>query len=895
VPDHAKKSDRLKAALADRYRIERELGVGGMATVYLAEDLKHKRKVAIKVLRPDLAATLGPERFLREIEIAAQLQHPNILPLLDSGEADSFLYYVMPYIEGQSLRDKIAKEGELPIGEAVRVLRDVVDALTAAHAHGVVHRDIKPENILLSGRHALVTDFGVAKAVSEATGRAQLTTAGVALGTPAYMAPEQASADPHLDHRVDIYAVGAVAYELFTGRPVFMGTTPQMVLAAHVTEAPQPVTKRRETVPRALESAVMRCLEKKPADRWQSAEELLPQFEALATPRGGMTPTDTRPVRTAMSRSRGLRIGVAAAVVIAVIGAVLLFPRGPGGGFDPNRVLVLAYLDESRLEESKALGRMAQDYIIQVLTDAGFAEVVDPLTALAVSQNVAAAGMAAGPGAMLALAAEAGAGTVVSGTYYAEGDSLHIQTRISDARDGRLLGTVGPIVGSGGAPRELVARLGQEVVVALAPLLDRELGSWEPAAQPATYDAYEAYSEGLEAYMRDDSDAEVARHFERAAAADPTFSRAILWAAQSYFLLRLYSHNVSYGAKAESLLAPLVESRGQLSRYERCRLDFVTAMGEWDNPAMYDAARCMARAAPGSDDARREVALTALRLNRPREAIELLRELDPDRGLMRQWQAYWEYLTEAYHMASDYEAELEAARQGRQRFPENGGIHRAEVRALAALGHLDDVAAHIEATRSSPFRETLGGYLALVAISLRAHGHRATAPEFFDESIAWYQSRPFDPEACSATRCWLGLWGLPLRAGLAWVLYQAERWDDVLPLAHELAEAYPHNVNYLALLGQEAAARGDREKALRISEELRLCDRRRCTGFGWPAAPTVHRAGIAALLGDRDGAVALLRQVLGVNFFYGSWLHNDVTFASLHDYPPFQELIRPKG
>jgi len=317
--------DRLKTALADRYTIEREIGSGGMATVYLAEDLKHHRQVAIKVLRPDLAATLGPERFLREIEIAAKLQHPHILPLLDSGEADSFLYYVMPFVEGQSLRDKLAKEGELPIGDAVRILRDVVDALTEAHAHGVVHRDIKPENILLRGRHALVTDFGVAKAVSEATGREKLTTAGVALGTPAYMAPEQAAADPHLDHRVDIYAVGAVAYELLTGRPVFMGTTPQMILSAHVTETPEPVTKHRDTVPTALESVVMRCLEKKPADRFQSAEELLPQLEALTTPSGGVTPTDTQPLTATRARRRWLLPGVLAVAVAVVVGSYFTF------------------------------------------------------------------------------------------------------------------------------------------------------------------------------------------------------------------------------------------------------------------------------------------------------------------------------------------------------------------------------------------------------------------------------------------------------------------------------------------------------------------------------------------------------------------------------------------
>ncbi len=312
--------ERLQQALADRYRIERELGAGGMATVYLAEDLKHQRRVALKVLRPELAAVLGGERFHREIQIAAQLQHPNILPLLDSGEAAGFLYYAMPYVEGQSLRERLAREGALPISDTVRIVRDVVDALTEAHAHGVVHRDIKPENIMLRGHHALVTDFGVAKAVSEATGRQTLTTAGVALGTPAYMAPEQASADPHLDHRVDIYAVGAVAYELLTGRPVFMGTTPQMVLSAHMAEAPVPITKLRETVPRALEALVMRCLEKKPADRWQSAEELLPQLEALATPSGGITPTQTQPVRAVATRKRVVVGAVGAVVVLAVIG-----------------------------------------------------------------------------------------------------------------------------------------------------------------------------------------------------------------------------------------------------------------------------------------------------------------------------------------------------------------------------------------------------------------------------------------------------------------------------------------------------------------------------------------------------------------------------------------------
>jgi len=336
--------DRLTAALADRYRIIREVGAGGMATVYLAEDLRHGRQVALKVLRPELAATLGSERFFREIQVAARLQHPHILPLHDSGEAGGFLYYVMPYVEGESLRERLARSGELPVHDAVKVLVEVVDALAYAHQQGVVHRDIKPDNVMLSGRHALVTDFGVAKAVSEATGRQQLTTAGVALGTPSYMAPEQAAADANLDHRVDIYAVGAMAYELLTGRPPFSGLTPQQTLAAHVTQAPEPVSRHRAACPPALETVIMRCLAKRPADRWQTAEELLQQLEPLATPSGGMTPTQTRPVSAwqpavAGSKWRPAVVG-GIAVVLAALAWFAFRGRAPAAAVPLERVQV---------------------------------------------------------------------------------------------------------------------------------------------------------------------------------------------------------------------------------------------------------------------------------------------------------------------------------------------------------------------------------------------------------------------------------------------------------------------------------------------------------------------------------------------------------------------------
>ncbi len=308
-----------------------------MATVYLATDVRHERQVAVKVLRPDLSASIGSERFLQEIRIAARLSHPHILPLHDSGEANGLLYYVMPYVAGEPLRQRIAREGELPVTDAARILRDVSDALAYAHEHGVVHRDIKPENILLTGRHALVADFGVAKAVSEATGKNKLTTAGVALGTPAYMAPEQAVADPHVDHRADIYAIGVVGYEMIAGTPPFTGGSPQQVLASQVTELPRPVTARRPAVPPVLAAAIMRCLEKKPADRWQSAGELLTQIEAAQTTTGGSTPTDTRPIAAASWRARRRwPLAAASAAVIAALAVLATWlavssrtPAGP--------------------------------------------------------------------------------------------------------------------------------------------------------------------------------------------------------------------------------------------------------------------------------------------------------------------------------------------------------------------------------------------------------------------------------------------------------------------------------------------------------------------------------------------------------------------------------------
>jgi serine/threonine-protein kinase len=265
---------RLTAALAGRYRIERELGQGGMATVYIAEDVRHRRRVAIKVLHPELSAVLGPERFLKEIELTAGLQHPNILPLFDSGAADGLLFYVMPFVEGETLRDRLARERQLPIPEALRIASDVADALGYAHKRGVIHRDIKPENILLHEGRPQVADFGIALAVQQAGG-SRMTQTGISLGTPQYMSPEQAMGEKGIDARADIYALGAVTYEMLTGEPPFSGPTSQAIIAKIMTEEPRPPSLLRKTVPPHVNDAVLTALEKVPADRFPSASELV--------------------------------------------------------------------------------------------------------------------------------------------------------------------------------------------------------------------------------------------------------------------------------------------------------------------------------------------------------------------------------------------------------------------------------------------------------------------------------------------------------------------------------------------------------------------------------------------------------------------------------------------
>ena len=337
--------DALNAALGTAYRIEREIGAGGMATVYLAHDTKHDRKVALKVLKPELAAVIGAERFLAEIRTTANLQHPHILALFDSGQVDGTVYYVMPFVGGESLRDRLTRDKQLPVEEAVRLAREVADALQHAHEHDVIHRDIKPENILVHGGHALVVDFGIALAASK-TGGTRMTETGMSLGTPTYMSPEQAMGERTLDARTDVYALGCVLYEMLLGEAPFTGPTAQAIVARVLTEEPRSPTLQRKSIPPHVERAVLTALAKLPADRFATAAQFAAALEGrdFAYPPGAARSTRVAAEPTTIRRSTRLLVAgsLAAAVLIAAAGAwAWLHPRGSDPELPVRFVLTL--------------------------------------------------------------------------------------------------------------------------------------------------------------------------------------------------------------------------------------------------------------------------------------------------------------------------------------------------------------------------------------------------------------------------------------------------------------------------------------------------------------------------------------------------------------------------
>jgi tetratricopeptide (TPR) repeat protein len=861
--------DRLKSALADRYTVERELGSGGMATVYLAQDLKHERQVAVKVLRPELAAALGPERFHQEIKIAANLTHPHILPLHDSGDADGFLYYVMPYVEGESLRDRLDREKQLAIDDALQVAREVADALSYAHSHGVIHRDIKPENILFESGHAVVADFGIARAVDVAGGE-RLTETGIAIGTPTYMSPEQAAGEKGLDGRSDLYSLGCVLHEMLAGQPPFTGPTIESLVHQHLSAEPPNVTVVRPSVPGWVAAALERSLAKVPADRFNPVALF---GEAIAPP-GATTPSTVVPLDRRVKRRWMMAGGVVgAAAIIAVIAIVAAFPRSGGVSLNPNHVVVAVFRNETGDPSLDQLGSRAGHWVTQGLQQATI--MVTPWDmALESWQHVQSereSGRVRDP--IRALAEETGAGIVISGVAYLENDSLEIHASVTDAVRGQPLGIVDPVRGPRASARDVIADIQQRVMGFLAIAFDKRLaGHVSSVKRPPSYEAYRAFDEGMRHYIPSEYE-EALPNFHRAFELDTTFVTPLIYAALCHI-------NRSEWAQSDSLAGILERHRDRLSDYDRHWLDYLMAQLDADLREALRAIRRAAELAPGSKAVYNR-ARAATRVNRPQEAVDALLSLDPERGPMRGWRSYFSVLIRAYSDLGEHGKALETARQFRETYGDDSGTLGYEGFALAALGRveelnalLDDLVALHEQSLST------GMSISRIAAYLRRYGHTDAAGTAADRAIQWYDARL--PEMKS---------GAGWRSGYAWTLYVTDRCEEAYSVAKPLSEEFPESMSYRATVGILAACRGDRDEALEISEWLR--DLERPYLMGWN---TAWQSSIAAALGDGESAVALVSQAFREGFPHQApWVRPWLAWGSIRDYPPFQELMRPKG
>jgi TolB-like protein/tRNA A-37 threonylcarbamoyl transferase component Bud32 len=576
--------DALTAALGDRYRIEREIGQGGMATVYLAEDLKHQRKVAIKVLRPELAAAIGVDRFLAEIKTTAALHHPHILPLHDSCQDASCLYYVMPYVEGESLRDRLTRERQLPVEEALRITREVADALQYAHNRGVIHRDIKPENILLEGGHALLADFGIARAVSAAVkDNEKLTQVGMAVGTPTYMSPEQAAADPDVDGRSDLYSLASVLYEMLVGEPPFTGATHEAILVQRFTQTPPHATAKRPSVPVYLDRALVRALARQPAERFPTVERF-----------------------------------AAALVPSAADGSALA---------DDKSVAVLPFTSMSADPDSEYFGDGIAEEIINAL---------GRLPGLRVAARASAFAFRGKADDLRAIAAQLGVRTVLEGSVRRAGNRVRITAQLVDVDSGFQLW-------SERYDRQLtdIFAIQDEIATAIARKFELALGGADAGrlVQPGTANlmAYDLYLRGRALLHRRGASLQLAiQAFEEAVAVDPDYAPALAGLARALMLSAFWGM-VEPGevlGRASEAAAHAIRSDAQLGEAHAAaalvafaaRFDRQEAEAEWGRAIALaqdsDADTRVARAAFDLGYARAEFTAAA------REIVAAL-ELDP--------------------------------------------------------------------------------------------------------------------------------------------------------------------------------------------------------------------------------------------------------------------------
>ena len=867
----------LDAALGTGFRITRELGGGGMSRVFLAEDIEHGRNIVVKVVPGDLAGQVNIDRFRREIKVAAKLQHPCIVPVLSSGDAGGLPYYTMPFVEGESLRAKMSREHGLSVAESLRILRDISGAVAYAHEHGIVHRDIKPENILVTKHHAVLADFGVAKALTESTrSSAPLTSVGVALGTPAYMAPEQAAADPSVDHRADIYALGVVAYEMLAGRHPFEGRSSQSMLAAHAIEQPNSVSVHRPSLPAPLAGLVTRMMAKHPGDRPQSADEVLNEIDHVSTP----SETAARPRAAASSgdgRRRRLIVlsGMAGALVTIVAISMFAFK----GGFKAAPLVTSKVLLLDPSSTGSASATMAADRILNAM-NLGLAK-VSSAHVIPASDEAASA-----PDKAAALGRQVGAANVVTTRVYQVGDSLQVQFQLIDAKSGDIIRALTPgQVGLNASSAELdraVDPLLTVVGFVTSPMLGREM---IPLSTIPTFAAFQEFETGVTQTISLDpiSAGGARRRFLAAFALDSNFIQARLWLMWLQRSSGATRNLVAAAYMHDTLQAYVLDRRTAMSPFEADIADFV--FDRLGTERGLQALRKIVAVNP-LNPMRRDLPVILADLNRPYAADSALVNFLATDPTLDTTLNFWITRAALYHYTKDYKKGLDAAQRARKIAPADLASLRAELVALAAIGDTASISRRLEvvavATRNRTWFDFAGDLYLMTGQELLVHGFSAAGKEISAKATSWFDKRTPDEWRSQP---------VAFRGALAYLV--ANRIADAERILVALMKEQPEDRRYLGTYGRLLAAKGDTAGALRIAAQLA-----QLPGEKFGGTPAFERAQISAELGRRDEAIALLQEAFsqGVGFAsYRSRLHSFQNFARMRGYPPFDALITPQG
>jgi serine/threonine-protein kinase len=873
---------RLSRALSGRYEIIGPIGRGGMASVFLAHDRNVDRRVAMKVLTPELHHGVNPDRFVAEIRTAANLQHPHILPLFDSGEAGGLLYYTMPYVEGSTLKERVSA-GPLELEEALEILREVGKGLHHAHEQGLIHRDVKPGNVLLSSGQALLADFGLARAVE--VGASSLTQTGAFVGSSAYTSPEQVLGDEGIDRRSDLYSLGCVAYELLTGRPPYEASTLMAMIAAHATREVPHVSDEDPSIPRHVSEAIARAMSKEREDRQPTVAAFLDELS-------GSSPV-VHP-RAEGDRLVWLRLLAGAVGVAAIVGVGGWLVSWSGGGgavselnaetaLVPSRVVVAPFSNRTPDSDLDQLGRLAADMITEGLHRTGVVDVVPGLMASRAAEVLESAASEGGVDPILAIAEETSAGKVVSGAYYLDGEDVVIQAQITDANTGLLLEALESVRGPRSAPARAVDELRERVMGALSVHLDQRLGpAWVEQIPSPTFDAYRTFDRGMQEYTGSNWQG-ATELFLSAYEADTTFVLPLQYAALS-------AANMAGGYPIVDSVSGILDTRrDELAEYHQHWLDWVIARKAGRNEQGRISIRQAASLAPTSK-AVYNSAYAAQLTNRPAEAVEALQSLPPERGPMRGWFPYWDLLTDNLHRVGRHEEELEAAQQALEHYPERlwSRVYLGE--ALVGLGRVEEaleLLPELEGIRAQDADPNFGMYR--IARELLHHGYPEEARQALEMAAAWYEGLPTS-ERDSVPGYLQDRARDRVQEVHVGVLTHLGRLEEARSLQLELVEELPDDPFQRANLGVLEALLGNRGRAERMIEELEEIERSDPYSRG---VYSQAAALIAGALGDADRAGGLLQR----SFREGErpLRHPGILLEPLMDHPEVRDYFTPRN